>query len=292
MINICVYCNPNYNQKERTGTILRQRDLVTQLLILFESIKKNWKDFEYDFYCFHNKNIKWSNEDLDKVARYDDLNLIGVDEYDHVMVPWQNRITCFTYPLKRYGSHRLVLDCDMIALKNPKFNLEMDWQAMFGGTLIHERYINFMLQKYDFKLDHILKDKLYKHGDVLFKQYCKDKTSWKLLYPYFNAGAVLIKEELTHKLVSFWKPTYELVTEEKLPINIRHISIQYTLCFSLLSISTKWEPFEPGFNYLLKIGDVTKLGKEDITLIHYCGVDAEKLAEKYFHEYFEKLIKK
>lgn len=285
MINICVYCNPNYKNNERIGTIKRNIDLVSQLIILFKSIKKNWTNFEYDFYCFYNINIKWSEEDKKRISEYKDIHLIGVNEPDYPSVPWQTRIPCFIHKLNKIGTHRLVLDCDMIALKNPEFDLNVDWQCMFGGNLINNKYIDFMLKKYNFNLESILDKKLIKKD--LFKNYIDNKNSWKNLYPYFNVGAVLIKENLCNKLISIWKPTYELILENTWPSNlnnkeVRHISIQYTLSFSLLKTSSNWKPFEPGFNYLLKSYDVEKFKKENISLVHYCGINAEKIAKNLF----------
>ena len=284
-----VYCNPNYDNNKRIGTINRNIDLVSQLIILYKSIKKNWNNFEYDFYCFYNKNIVWSDEDKNKILEFKELNLISVDHPDYNDAPWQTRIPCFIHPLKRNGSHRLVLDCDMIALKNPEFDLNVDWQCMFGGNLIENKYIDFMLNKYKFNLNSVLNQNLEKKN--LFEKYLNNPESWKNLYPYFNVGAVLIKENLCDKLISYWKPTYDLILEKTWPSNlnkkdIRHISIQYTLSFSLLAISTNWKPFSPGFNYLIKCYDPNKFGKQNISLIHYCGTNAEKIVKNNFGEYF------
>lgn len=288
MINICVYCNPNYDNNNRIQTNNRNIDLVSQLIILYKSIKKNWNNFEYDFYCFHNKNILWSDEDKKRISEFKDLNLISVDYPDHNNVPWQTRIPCFIYPLKNKGTHRLVLDCDMIALKNPEFDFNVDWQCTFAGSLINDKYINYMLKKYNFDLDHILNKNYIKKN--LLQNYYNNPNSWKNIYPYFNAGAVLIKEKLTNKLISHWKPTYDLVLEKSWPSNlnnkdIRHISGQYTLTFSLLATSNNWKPFKPGFNYLIKSYDIKKFKKKNISLVHYCGINAEDIAKKEFKEY-------
>jgi hypothetical protein len=295
MINICVYCNPNYSNEDRINTIKRKIDLVSQLIVLYKSIKQNWTNFDYDFYCFYNKNIKWSDRDKNRVSVFKDLNLIPVDKPDHPSVPWQTRIPCFIHPLKRKGTHRLVLDCDMIALKNPNFNLEVDWQCGFGGNVINHQYTDYMVNKYNFNINDILNKNYQKYR--LFHTYIKDPSVWKKLYPYFNVGAVLIKEELTQKLISFWRPTYELVLKDSWPLYLRdnlgnipyqvmHISIQYTLSYSLLATSRNWQPFERGINYLLKCYDINKFGRKNIALLHYCGVGAEEIAKREFNVYF------
>ena len=37
----------------------RSYDFVKQFIILFNSIKDNWRNFEYDITLYYNKNIKW-----------------------------------------------------------------------------------------------------------------------------------------------------------------------------------------------------------------------------------------
>tara|TARA_B110000261_G_scaffold6626_1_gene6779 strand:- start:8032 stop:8892 length:861 start_codon:yes stop_codon:yes gene_type:complete len=285
MINICVYCNPNYTGNDRLQTIKRDIDLVSQMLILFQSIKKNWTNVDYNFYCFYNKNIIWSDEDIKRVTMFHELNLIGVDKPDHRDLPWQTRIPCFVHPLKKKGTHRLVLDCDMIALKNPIFNLDLDWQCSFDGGVIGENYINYILSYCNFNIDTTLR-KNYKKKN-LFETFITNPESWKTIYPHFNAGAVLIKENLTETFISHWAPTYDLISNTSLPKHILHMALQYTFSYSLLATSDNWEPFQPGFNYLLKCYEINNFGRDNVSLIHYCGVGGEDIAKIRFPEYFK-----
>ena len=143
MINICIYCNPNYNKEYNVagrGSAIKDLDVVSQAIILCNSINTNWNSFEYKITLFYNKNIKWSNEDWIKINKLKFIDIISVNNGDHPDLPWQCRIPCFNYPLKNKGTHRLVLDCDMVAIEEPIFDLNCDWQGMFSldGILPHK----------------------------------------------------------------------------------------------------------------------------------------------------------
>lgn len=131
MINICMYCNPNYSETPRVQTSPKIIDVVSQFVFLYNSIKRFWTNFEYRITLFHYKQIVWSDSDWDKVKNLD-IDIISVNEPDHPSVPWQTRIPCFSHKLTKLGTHRLILDCDMIALGEPEFDLTCDWQAMFS----------------------------------------------------------------------------------------------------------------------------------------------------------------
>ena len=68
MINICCYCNPNYSGKKiNVLSSPKTIDLVSQFICLYNSIKKNWTNFDYDLTLFYNKNMKWSKYDLNTI---------------------------------------------------------------------------------------------------------------------------------------------------------------------------------------------------------------------------------
>ena len=55
------------------------------------------------------------------------------------------------------------------------------------------------------------------------------------------------------------------------------------MSFALLKLSDNWKPFNPGFNYIIKID--SKINK-NISLLHYCGTGGYELAFKDYQEYF------
>ena len=281
MINIIVFCNPNYSNKNIINTIQKNIDIVSQFIYLYKSIKKNWTSFDYRISLFHNKNINFNDEDKKKLEKCD------IDIYtcepDNPNLPYYCRCACLDYELKFTGSHRLILDCDMIALKNPNFDLNCDWQAMYAGSVnLKDSELNYIIKKYNYNFN---KNNYIKKN--LFINYIKNKKNYKNLYPYFNGGAILIREEICKKFVKLWKPSLELSIDKNLSYNLRHISLQYSMSYSLFNLSCNWKPFEKGFNYLLKIYDINNFGKEKISLLHYCGVGAGKLVQEKFPEYFK-----
>ena len=54
----------------------------------------------------------------------------------------------------------------------------------------------------------------------------------------------------------------------------------------LLELTDNWEPFKPGINYLLPVYDINKFGKENVSLLHYCGCNGGKQVQKHFSNYF------
>ena len=280
MINIIVFCNPNYSNKQIINTIKRNIDVVSQFKILHDSIKKNWRSFEYNISLIHNKEIKFSDEDLNKLSK------CKIDIYDcepdNINLPYYCRCACLEHKLKTIGTHRLILDCDMIALSEPKFNLECDWQAMFGGSIsIEKKYYDYINQHYKYNIDLENKENNMhvKYNNGLYKNF-------KDLFPHFNGGAILIKEELCEKFSKLWKPSIELSLNNEMPHDVRHIALQYSMSFALVKLSENWKPFEPGFNYILKLSNKLSLDKNKITLLHYCGENGYELALNEYKSYF------
>ena len=277
MINICVFCNPNYEGEKRSQSVLKGLDVVTQLVILYKSIKKNWKSFEYDFTVFYNKNIKWSEVDSDKLKDLEGIEIIEVDEGDHPSVPHMTRSHCFGHKLKRKGTHRLVLDCDMIAINEPTFDLSCDWQAMYAGDA-HQIFLDFIFSKTKFKK---INKKIKKN---LFIEYNINNKNFNDLFPHFNGGSFLVKEELCENLSLENKKFYKYVPLA--PKVAKNLLIQYLRSIYLFNLSTNWRPFQPGFNFNLhSYKNIDKFEKKNIILVHYCGHTVD-ICRKYFPEYF------
>lgn len=319
MINICFYCNPNYDEKQRrVGTAAKDIDVVTQAVMLYNSIKTNWKSFDYDITMFYNKKIKWSKEDWKKIKDLPDLNMISVDKGDHPDIPWQTRLPCFSHKLKREGTHRLVMDCDMIALLEPKFDLTCDWQGMFSidgylphiidqkekneneiinGTKKNKKYpiypnyncngkcftfnshqlnrIKSFIESKNIKLNKSIYD-VDENENIqrchLHTQYhlCKD-INVNSLYPHFNLGAILLKEDLCSTFADQYIHGY--CVEE---VNLKpHCALEYVGTYILRNLSENWKPFEKGFNLLSNVFSKDEIEKRllgnEISLIHYPG---------------------
>ena len=281
MINLIICCTQNYDNKNIINTIQKKINIIDQFIILYNSIKKNWKILDYNINLFYNKNFPYSKEDFYKLNKFD-IDIYGI-EPDDSKLPYMCRCNALTYPLKNTGSHKLLLDCDMIALNEPKFDLTCDWQAMFANSVIDKKYYEYINKKYNYNLD--LSKKIV--GELFVKYMNKEK--YENFFPHFNGGAFLIKSNLCELFKKYTIESYKISYDNSVPYNIRHIGVQYGASFALYKMSKNWKPFERGFNYLGKVYDINKFSKENIILYHYCGTDGEKNVSKYFSEY---LIKK
>lgn len=275
MINITVPCSPNYDNKNIINTVKKDVDIVSQFVILYNSIKENWK-FEYRINLFYNKKTQFNDYDFAKLSKLD-IDIFAI-EPDYEKTPYMLRCNALTHGLKNNSSHRLLLDCDTIALKDPSFDLSCDWQAMYANSVVDRKYFEYINTKFGYNLD--LNNKI---TGKLFNMYTQSG-DYENFFPHFNGGAFLIREEYCEKFKEYTTPSYQISHDLSVPHEIRHIGVQYGASFALVKISNNWKPFDIGFNYLAKEQDIDKFGKSNIKLLHYCGVGAFKVAYKHFGE--------
>ena len=216
---------------------------------------------EYQF--SYNKSYPFDGNDFRR------LEQLPIDIYDLSPdwpdLPYMLRCNALTYPLPYKSSHRLLLDCDMIALKNPSFDLSKDWQAMYAGSVLPAKYYEYINKSYGYNL--ALNDTFQ---GPLFLEYMAGKP-FSNFFPHFNGGAFLIKEEFCAAFKSLTTPSYAISFDESVPLLVRHIGVQYGASFALCKMSRDWAPFEPGFNFLIGSMNPKDFGIPKISLIHYCG---------------------
>lgn len=280
MINIIIPCTPNYENRNVINTITKGIDMVTQFIVLYNSIKKNWKSFEYKITLFCNENYSFNEFDKKRLSELD-IDICYVKP-DHECSPFAVKCAGISHKLRISGTHRLYLDPDMIALNEPKFDLSCDWQAMYAGSY-NLSVFNYINEKYGYNIDCKKYDLTIRNP---YKAYMQNKNEYKNLIPYFNGGAVLVKESLCGKLAELGLMSMESCVDTNLSHSGRHFSGQYGFAFSLVSLSENWKPFEPGFNYLLKISNPSSFGVNNIKLVHYCGRGGDRKAKKIFKEEF------
>jgi hypothetical protein len=281
MINIIIPCTPNYENRNVINTINKGIDIVTQFIVLYNSIKKNWKSFEYKINLFHNKDYPFNDYDKSRLSKLE-IDIYAVEaDYEHS--PFAVKCGGISHKLKNSGTHRLYLDPDMIALNEPMFDLSCDWQAMYAGSS-NLSIFNYINEKYGYNIDCKKYDLTIRNP---YKAYMQNKNEYKKLIPHFNGGAVLVKESLCGKLAELGLKSMGSCVDTNLSNNGRHMGPQYGFAFSLVSLSENWKPFEPGFNYLLKISNPTSFGINNIKLVHYCGRGGDRIAKKIFKEEFE-----
>lgn len=132
LINIMIVCSPNYANKILFGST--SNNIVDQFIIFYYSIKKKWT-FNYRINLVHS--LPFNEEDLKKLKKLD-IDLIFTEPTDpNPQRAYNCRDKCYIVEPKTNGTHRLVLDCDMLALNDPKFNLKTDVSAMFVGKNVY-----------------------------------------------------------------------------------------------------------------------------------------------------------
>ena len=195
--------------------------------------------------------------------------------------------------MKRQGTHRLVIDCDTLVVKSPNFDLNCDWQASFNSTNqnINKKYLDYIINSFDYNIDTTRKYKMYD----MHKKYIEGY-SHEHIYPHFNIGVLLMKENICKTFVELYKPAFTLYKEEnwkiQLPQDIdenftlKYYSNQLSKSFSLITLSSNWKPLDPGINYLIYEHPRLKLKKEDISIVHYCGPGALRKTRRLFPEFF------
>lgn len=250
-----------------------------QFLILYESIKKNWVEtsFEYNIYLLHSIEFTAAKK---KILKKLDVTVLMVDYPKH-----QTKIRPMAYQIDIFCDYRLVLDVDMIALSKPNFDFECDFQAMYGGNKFNKRqwqeicaFLNCSFPSFPIlKLEEgtytswgINEMYLYQTGQINQK-----------LFPYFNNGAILIKNSLSHKFVDKWEASRELYTKYvKLNFN-QDIDLegQDVIGVVLNNLSLNWKPFDIGINFPLQehFSSSKKMMKikntKNISLVHYINLD-------------------
>lgn len=280
-INIVFFVTKNYNNIEAKNSVSKNLNIIDQFLMAYYSIKNNLKNYDYDISLFYNKNFKFNETDFSILKKLD-INIFEA-EPDHPKVHFHCRHSALTKKLPKNFSHRLILDTDVIILNNLKLDLTCDWQAMYASNGSYNDETNYINKKYNFNLDL----NIYEKNNLLYNTYMKDGNINKNLFPHFNGGAWLIKENLCKKFVESYIKAYEL-TFDKNHKKLNHIGIQYATSFALIKLSKNWKPFSRGINYLLPISNIdnyNNFSENDIQIIHYCGCSGIKALSNFMKKY-------
>lgn len=215
----------------------RYLDFVTQFLILYNSIKNNWK-FNYKIYLFYN----FLSEDNLKKLSLLDINLIHTEST--INNPYILRQE--TYKYKTQGTHKLYLDVDTIATKNPNFDLSKDFLIMpCNHTLISQNDWNNIATD----IDHPIKDWKY-GGGILDLLWSKQKTKEEIVnlnyFPHFNGGAILMKNNLSEEFGNLFIRHLNKVADKKMGF-LGALMISEGL--AITKLTNNWSIFDLGFNY-------------------------------------------
>jgi hypothetical protein len=254
-------------------------DYCDQFIALYYSIKKNWS-FDYTIYLCHSLPI--SNKTHERLKNLD-IKLVQIESPDTENYPYLIRSN--SWKLKTKGTHKLYLDTDMIALKNPTFDLSKDFLVMpCNSNIIYNTDVSDNFSKI---IDHPIKTWKYEQniltrmwtGELLINDYLEQN-----YFPHINGGAILMKNELSDKFGKTW---WDIFTKlQPLVGDLR--PLLFTDGLTITKMSNNWSIFELGFNFFDsgEMGpqlDSKIFNKDAISLYHY--VTDEKLTKR-FGEFF------
>ncbi len=281
-LNIIIFFSPNYEiydnnkqiNKRSHGTVIKKISMINQFVAFYKSIKKYLKSVKYQISIVHSTDFNKHDKNVLNKLDVDLLRVKG-GYYD---VEWNCAPERYVIKTKIKGTHRLIAETDMLLLKDPDFNWDVDFQFNYAGSNLPKDKINLFCEKYNIKklndeIDWNIKDPHDAHHIY--------KINYKKICPHMNNGLLLIKEEMSHKLYEIISP---IIKDYKNIDLDSHYLGQYITGPILLSLSDNWKPFAPGINYLSK--PIKRIGKENIQLFHYCGVNGSDIALKEFKEYF------
>ena len=278
-LNIMILFSPNYENKNVLGSINKCIPLMKQFVAFYKSIKKNLNNVKYDISIVHYNDFNASDLNILKTM---DVNLIKVNcnSMDELLIEMYNVKT--RYP----GTHRLMAETDMLLFKEPTFNWDVDFQKMYASSskVFPISIMKKMYNMFGIKNKYI---KNYSQNSKLFVSYNVRNIHKKKLFPHFNNGLTLVKEDFSKnvytKLNSLdWINKRNIHFKKKYHHHFR----QVLMGLINLELTDNWEPFNPGVNYLLKAYDINTFGKDKISLLHYCGKGAGYLVSTQFPEYF------
>jgi len=270
---VVIMATPNDKLKKEGSSIhLKKNDIFHQLYILINSIHKYFK-IEYEIIIFTTIPYNpWQKYILEHILR----TKIQIVKSDNPSIHFYCRSKCFTEPIGNF-THRLCLDCDMFFCNTFALDFSKDICMTYMHKVLRpKQYFQLLINQ--FKLPQISLKNVNRYRNQLIQyQYERGKTK---LFPYFNGGAVLVKEELSK--------TFGLKNLEIYNSNFTHKKINRGMilqdCWGLIVSQWNWGELPIGFNYYGKWQNIldTNRYREQVSLIHYLGnTDIEDYREYY-----------
>ena len=274
-----------------SGGIKGSLSYVNQFLMLYYSIKENWF-FNFKIYLIHSRDF---SEKTYKILNNLDVVLKKINTKNLLIRPE-------SYLLDINCDYRLVLDADMIALKNPTFNFNYDAQAQYGYfnyDFLPKKVFNILKIKKPIESNFIQHKKIKCNDNRLFSKtnynlpeiYYENELNYeKKYYPIFNHGAILIKNK------------YSKILGEKLILYKTYFNTnsgQDVVGFIINDITNgNWTHFNKGFNFTFNISHINEIKSKKkyidndnkIELLHYIYLEKNSIYfKKYIEQYYNKL---
>lgn len=295
-LNIIILFNPNQNNIKYEGISNKNISYLNQFISFYNSIKLNLKLVDYRISIVHYDDF--SENELNQLNQLDvDLIKTDIINNNNILTDKIKYLSIERYIVntKIKGTHRLIAETDMLLLKEPDFDWNVDFQFQYEGNLFNKTMINSIIKKYNLKelnsnYNWNISTPYKYYADFYYKN--KDKnidinnTIMNILPPSINNGLVLVKEDFSINLYNnYLKPINEtlfIYFQEN-----KQWTGQWVMGPILLSASSNWKPFNPMINYIMKSLNGNKKGieyKDEIQLIHYCGNGSSDKIKKHYPE--------
>lgn len=271
-----------------------------QFLILYETINENWINinFEYSFLVLHSVPFTKRKQKIIHSLKNVEVRLLG---YEH----HPTKIRPLAYSLELECDFRLILDVDMYALSSPTFDFTSDVQAMYGSNKYNDdewgelcsyigatkpNQMNLRINPGHIESWDGSEHFMYHLGEVSVK-----------LFPYFNNGAILIRNNICADVERLWE-SYKFKYIKYLEIykGVKHqISVgQDTIGIAIDNCVDKWVPFEKGFNFIIQRSFqkgqsmIDLFPIDNVKLFHYINVPEGSIYEKLVLKKYKNIKRK
>lgn len=185
---------------------------------------------------------------------------------------------CYSVPID--CDFRLVLDVDMYAMSEPNFNFSKDALAVYGGNKYTKEqwqsicgYLGAEMPK-----QRILNQEAGTYKSWRFTEHFLYQTGKfrKRKFPYFNNGAILIRNGVSQQFVQLWeqyRTKYSAYVKKQFDIDI-DLEGQDVVGLAIANTTSNWSHFPKGFNLVIQerfdIGKkLVHVFKGTLSLLHY-----------------------
>ena len=249
-LNIIKKCKNKFSIKE---DLKKNFDYLHQFYFLYKSIKKYLKNINYKIYILNTIPFtKKINNVLKKMGV-----IVKTEKSDH---PLFNRPE--SYIININCDYRMILDADTLFVS--EFSIEMidyikskDAMGMYGHRNFNDKYYRKICNILDIKIPKEINQtkKNLNNGQWTikntYKYNNKNYDMEKRLFPYFNNGAIIVKNEISNKIGRLWKKNRNKLT--RLGYNNFGQNGELTIGLTINHITDNWGPLPKGFNLVLSV---------------------------------------
>ena len=243
-------CENKPNKIMNKENLKKNFDYLYQFLFLYESIKIHLKDIDYTIY------VLTTRPHTIIANKLKELGVIMLTKpCDH---PLYNRPQSYIMDVK--CDYRLIMDADTLFCNEFTADIidqikEKDALGMYGHRNINYDFYNKICNQLEIKIPKEIEEtKQYlnnKHWTTRNSYLYNDKNynTNERLFPYFNNGAIIVKNEFSKKIGLLWKELRDKLT--KFGYFNKGPNGELSIGLAINHITKNWGPLPKGFNLVL-----------------------------------------